>query len=480
MRRRALFLALCLVMLFSACSAIQEDHTTLEISDVNYSFTLSGGSERVIMPSLYFPDKSKSKLAAEVREIVVRQDESEAEAIVSTMLEGPANSADLSSLGTGISLDCVEIMEEVANVYLLCEYDIGEKNEFYVGTAIADTLIDYLSVSYVNLFIDGNALSVGGFPCGVLQKSSGNIQDLYQGYEARVSSQYISAADHYEINVSLYFLDRTGMFIQPEVRKIAVPFHNDAGVFRQNFVLSILKELAEGPKSHIEYRACIDAQALTEDKITVAYDENGRMHLGFAVYPFTTQTKKIDRAACASIYYSLASVLQDMPSIKTSFENRFLILTRGNMAPYAGSNIKLYFPNKEMDALIEASRTVRCSEMYALSTYMRELLKGPIVTDGEEIGASYTSTVDAGMINDIVFYADSNAVCIDLSRRFLDQLKALDEEAERMAVYSIVNTFCSKPYIKCVQFLVEGAREDVFVDKIHIKYPLMPSPGLLK
>ena len=61
-------------------------------------------------------------------------------------------------------------------------------------------------VSYTHL----EALAVGGRVCGPLTKSDGNVTALYNQYYAKFAHEYDNVTGDREMNVVLYFPDRSG------------------------------------------------------------------------------------------------------------------------------------------------------------------------------------------------------------------------------------------------------------------------------
>lgn len=60
----------------------------------------------------------------------------------------------------------IEIIDDVANVYLSAKSKLNDKNKYLLSAQIADTIIDFFKVEFVCVFFDNEAINIKGYPIG--------------------------------------------------------------------------------------------------------------------------------------------------------------------------------------------------------------------------------------------------------------------------------------------------------------------------
>jgi germination protein M len=104
---------------------------------------------------------------------------------------------------------------------------------------------------------------------------------------------------------------------------------------------------------------------------------------------------------------------------------------------------------------------------------LQELIRGPA------IGSSLTSPIPLGAsLLDINVRSDGRCI-VDLSREFRANLDKKNN-AEELAVYSVVNTLTQFPTIKEVQILIDGQVVETLAGKIDLTQPLVRNTALIK
>ena len=134
-----------------------------------------------IRAGLYFHDSASSKLVSETREFVVTQEQNVGEELMEQLLAGPTNQS-LNGISYGTELVDIEVMDEVANVYLKATQDMDAYEQYVLRAAVTDTLVDYYDLAYVNVFIDG-ATNYETHPKGAFKKSSGTLDSDFAKYQ---------------------------------------------------------------------------------------------------------------------------------------------------------------------------------------------------------------------------------------------------------------------------------------------------------
>ncbi len=469
--------ALAALLLLAGCSTLTENNDISDLPALSAEREESGSAMRTITPSLYFLDENQTKLVAESRELIIGSNESDADVIITTLLEGP-KSPELKRLASGITLDYIELMGEVANVYVKGDWGISEERAFTLATAITDTMTDYFGMTYVCVYLDGEIITVSGYPCGVMKKSSGNVQELYNEYITRYSDQYYFDGSEHELNVVLYFPDETGTYILPEVRTVSLVFSGDLEEFRQTMGIKLLEELAKGPTNIYYLATCVNKTAIDDISVSIGLTENNRFSVYFAKKPFISETgETFGVLESASVYYTLSASLNGTYRMKLKHSSTELNMSRSLAKMRVGRTISLYLPDSDMLSLVPVSRTVYAGAASDPKTYIKELMRGPLGTDSAGVTACVTEDMDINMLNSIEVRGD--VVYVDFTESFADAARSMTENEERMMFYSFINTLCSITKIRSVQFLIDGHIVDDIGGKMHLEFPLMENPGLL-
>ena len=83
--------------------------------------------------------------------------------------------------------------------------------------------------------------------------------------------------------------------------------------------------------------------------------------------------------------------------------------------------------------------------------------------------------------NDIrgISVSDGTAT-LNMTADFYRLCQLMNEEEERLLVYSIVNTLCELPDIYSVKLLVEGEQIETLAGSIYLSGELLPNPGIIE
>ncbi|MBR4079472.1 MAG: GerMN domain-containing protein [Christensenellaceae bacterium] len=467
---KAVFALILAGMMLCGCSVIREDNdiTGIEMPETEYIET--GTETRTITPSLYYMENG-SKLGIETRELTLRQDDDEAEVIVKALLESPIRS-DLTRPASGFTLDKVERTSELANVYLYAPGDFSQQRKFIISATVTNTLVDYFNIPYVCVFINNSPLLINGYPYGAMQKVSENIYEEYQQCLAKYESRSST-----EIILPIYFLDETQDYIFPEMRTVTIG-KGETEIEREELVCEILEEIAAGPKVNYFLKTVFAQKSSEHDKVSVLYDKNiETLTMSYNYVPALKGTIP-DLVGCASVFRTLENIMPNMMRVVVKHGEESMGSSRAISRTLMGSSITLYFPGVEGNTLVPVSRTVYASEAHKYRTYIRELLQGPMDTEKERVSACFPEDYNTRDFKAI--YIRGNTAYVDFGDDFVSAVKGMDEEREYLLFYSIVNTLCSIPRVKQVQFTINGQPAETAGGVICISHPLMPNPGLLK
>ena len=458
--------------MFSGCTSLTENNDISNLPTLSPAESSEADVNQAVSVALYFPDKQTKKLSAEMREIEMQAGVNPGNLIIGALLRGPRESG-LSSLGTDISVQNVEITDEVANVYFETNRAQEQEQKFILSSAAADTLIDYFGVKYVCVYINGDVLTIDGAPCGPLTKSDGNISALYQQYISKYSPFYVTDANQKrEMNVVLYFADPSGRYMRPEVRKIT--FEDE------NYMEAIMEQLALGPAYKYYLQNVVGGNFIPSQQMQVVdTGVQNRKYLSFTENPFPNATSDASQMlAISSVYYTFAGLLPDTERLTCEINDSPKVVTRQIANSYLGQSITIYFPNMDLTSLDAVSRTVQQSKSNSLETYMEEIIRGPIDVDAEDIWPSFPEEITIDDVRSI--NVKGSMAIIDFSDNFLVQMEKMSEKKKVLLIYSIVNTFAGVENVKTVQFLIEGKKVQSVGGDLDLYSPFMPNPGIQK
>jgi spore germination protein GerM len=143
----------------------------------------------------------------------------------------------------------------------------------------------------------------------------------------------------------------------------------------------------------------------------------------------------------------------ELPSVGVQLETpevsaEDLVQSAGALAdPSQSKTVVLYFTDQSGANLVAEERMIPKVEGIGRAV-MQELLKGPVQPELAEALPQATQLLDINIKED-------GLAIVDFSKELADDL-ADSSSAERMAVYSIVNTLSQFPSVERVQIRVEG------------------------
>lgn len=465
--KKLLCIAVAVMVIFAAgCSTLVEKEEIMELPANAIPEPVTYISEYTLRTSLYFTDKESGRLTAEARAMRLDGDDRPLYAVIEALLRGP-ESAALEHVGMGYALKDIEMSEEVANVYFAVNGQDTERQRFILSLCVANTLSDHYGVEYVNTFFNGEALSIGGMPCGALTAATGSASVIYGEYAARLSAE----ETEYEVDAAIYFLAADGVHIIPEPRVLSF---SGTAVSAEDYVKRVIYEMAAGPDVKYYLSSPINAE-VDCDNIEIRYLEDGRMyiHTDEQLFSDKADTQEEQISAISALYKTVKTFV---PALKG------LYVVSGDVRGYSdytraeglmGAKIKLLFPSAAENELVREERIVSADKAASPGNYLFELMKGP-----EKRGTAnvFPNGVDEADILDV--YMCGSVAVVNVSQNFIDEAGALDAETETLLYYSIVNTLTQTDNVSSVQFLVEGKQLLETGGEIDIYLPLLPNMGL--
>lgn len=155
----------------------------------------------------------------------------------------------------------------------------------------------------------------------------------------------------------------------------------------------------------------------------------------------------------------------------------FVYMDEVDAAKISGKTpVKFYFTNEDNSKLLAEIRYIKLDErkkdpVNLATEVMLELIKGPAE------GTGLTATIPEGTkLHSPIAIEDKTAI-VDLSKEFVENHPG-GKEAERMTIYSIVNSLTQIKGIEKVQFTIEGQKQERYKGNFKFDTPFPGSPSL--
>lgn len=464
----AIILLMSIISFFCGCSALYEDANLADIPDVDTVYLQSGDIPRTFSEVIYFYNNETVRLEGESRDIIIYPGQNKETVIMNEIMNGPET--EELSLALTANLEDIEILDNIANVYLTNAED-NDKKRYLLAAQITDTLIDAanIDIEFVNVFYDGKVMDIDGYAIGAMEKSDGAPLDRYNEL-CNIYEKMLISKQEISLNIPLYFLNNTYEYFIPDVRKVIVK-----GQFcsPQDFNESVLKEaaaaLADGPETKYYLNKYIDLDYLEADNYSIRF-EDGNIEVMPNRGIFIT---KYD-AEVAAFYYTVSGVIPLDGDFRILKEKREVILSRENTSAFAGVQLVVYIPNAQADGLERVTRTVSEERSREPITYVQEIFIA-MEESGYFRDEARFSSAFAGSIR----YCEDVAM-VDLTDKFFSLTSQLDENVQELIVFAIVNTLDATGEVKLTAIRKNGEIPRNFAKRIDLEFPLMPNYGIVK
>ncbi|MGE5396493.1 MAG: GerMN domain-containing protein [Chitinophagales bacterium] len=133
--------------------------------------------------------------------------------------------------------------------------------------------------------------------------------------------------------------------------------------------------------------------------------------------------------------------------------------------------VTLYFADKQVRYLVPETRTITAASSKIPANVVKELINGPRVSDTITTIPPETRVLSVSVVNGV---AKAN-----FSKELITRHRG-GQTAEKLTVYSIVDSLAKLPGINRVQFLVEGKTVISPLGDIDLSSPIRPDYSLLK
>jgi germination protein M len=457
--------------------------------------TIGARSVQTTALPLYFRSSVEDKLTTEVRHVVITDNKNWAQAALEELVKGPEVEGVLPVLPAGTEILSVDIsrnlvMVDLSDVVLKME----EQDRLIARVAIASTVYEAVGIENVKIFVEGMEQGYLNQPVGILdyRKYAEDINALFLNMEYVANLESTSVVQE----VVLYFADKRGEYMMPEVRTISMPMEDPVG--------TIMEELGKGSTDTVNLVSALprDMQLLTEPVVMVDSLGKKTLELNFSKHPeYVGGSKDLDRStalAYATIVHTFCSYMTNMDTVvikqngqpvtkigalETAEDGAF---KKEAMAEYLGTSVPLYFSSLSYGAFARVSRTMLQEKAYDPLERIYELMRGPLSSEGDdEVLPVFPSGIAQADIRSIVLQDDM--VFVDVSRNFAEVCGSMDRRSEWMMLYAIVNTLSDLQKVRSVQFFVEGQiKEYMSADgtddgsrlRVCIAGPLMRNSGI--
>ena len=421
---------------------------------------------------LYFPNQSRTKLAAESRRLEVGQGEAAAAAIVRALLEGP-QAPELRPVGTGLEYAGVEVTTEIINVYLHSDPEIRMTNaELTAGKyAVATTLIDYAGVRGVNVMIDGLQTAFQEpntdlrVPTGVLARATDLIEEFN-------TLEQKAAALNPDLQAALYFLD-------PAMRRVVCPGE-------EHMLETLVAQLQQGPDNSYNYQPVLDPGLVLLEH-TLREEADGTM-TACLMFNYSLETSaesygNAGRLVLASLAYTICDFLPRVAAVEIRSQLRpaqLIVCRPEEFADLLGCRVQICLPNTPNGVTMSmVERVLPQAEASAPRAVLQAVFEGPVGSDSRDVWPAVPAGTSVEDVRDV--YIAGDLMVVDFSERLVEQMQSAPPDDERTMLFAIINTLTSFTGVRRVLFLIEGERREWLASEtICILDPLMRNPGLIK
>ncbi len=418
----------------------------------------------MLRPALYYVNTSTGGFTVEVRDVYPQTGESDEFSVARALADAPQGE-NLRSPCAGMSVENVEVSGPVANVYLSYPGKVSDDRYFVAAAALANTLGDFFPITYVNLFINDQPMTMDGIPCGPVSQIP-DLSNSFKEYTNKYSSQEI-ALNGYTTDVVLYFYDYVSGLLMSEVREIE--FDGD------DFASKLLSELSLGSRYNTTLKTSYNIS--DPGDVTGVYDiETSTYHITVASSLFIDDLEYEDaKRELGAFCNTLRSLVPYVDNLTITTDQHYFTLTSLDFLNILGDEIVLYFPDINNSGLYSVSRVVSQDDRGSLSTYVTHLIDGPRMSDGDDLIPPFEMDADNLLSVNI---AGATAVC-DFTEVFESMLSDMGENRRRFAVYALINSLCTVAPISSVLITINGDAPDLPGTNFSLDYPLMPNPGLI-
>lgn len=443
---------------------------------------------------LYFLEEDGTTLAPVARQITAVGGESRAQAALAALLAGPTagEAAVWPELGVSKSVRLLEVSSGVATVDLPANARMLPQETLYaVRMAIANTLTEFSEISYVNVLIGGReeGFDLGGtLPVGTLTR----MEELDTGTRYHRMDEARQSADGITLMTTLYFPAADGSMVLPEVRNVR---YQEAAPIE--YLYTLLEELGKGTENPLASRDVPPPLDYIREMPEIVRTEDGAYRAIEIRF-----TSEIDDALAwagmtrgvyiAMLTDTLMGFVPGVEGLKISIGEEDVssldaahtpdgqalsfgqtLATRGDFVGYVGAPAVLYAREENGDGLVR----VQCVLQQAKADNPRERLNGLMrLAEDENVFALPYGLEDRDIL---AVHVGEKEIAVNLSARFRRMLEMLEPNAERAAIYAMVNTLTEGMGSRKVIFFFEGEQVERLAGGLEMRGAFRRNPGMV-
>lgn len=494
----ALLLGSCLLLGGCAGQIEERPMEDLSASDIPSGVPApakDGADDVTLEVKLYFLAPDGTTLVPVVRRVTAAGGEGRVAAALAALLEGPKNGetgVTWPALSAARSVRLLEVSSGVATVDLPADARMLPQETLYaVRMAIANTLTEFSEVSYVNVLIGGReeGFDLGGtLPVGTVTRA----ENLNMGTQYRRLDEQRLSGEGATLMTTLYFPSADGSLVLPEVRNVR--YQETAPI---EYLYTLLEEIGKGTENPLASRdvpAPLDyirempeivrtedgAYRAIEIRFTPDLDDAlawAGLTRGIYIAMLTdTLMGFVPGVEGLKISIGEEEITQldgaHMPDgLAMTFEQ--MLATRGDFAGYVGAPAVLYAREENGDKLVR----IPCTLKQAQADNLRERLYGLMRLAEDETLFALPSGLDGEDV--LAVHVGEKKIAVNLSARFRRQLEMLEPNAERAAVYAMVNTLTEGMGDRQVVFFFEGEQIGKLAGALEMRGSFMRNPGMV-
>jgi len=391
--------------------------------------------------------------------------------------------------------DPIEISGSVATVNLgAIALRLSHEQLFTVGQALANTLCQFGDLEYVNVLIAGKqtGLDVGAtLPAGCFQA---NTREDLGILWARASAPKITPRR--AMTAALYYPLAAGNGVLCEARTLSF-----SSLSIPAMAETLLAALSAGAEKLPNMPRLPEMNAYLSQE-PVLKEEGGKRYL--ALNFIQELNEKLMSAGIArsnlmaALSYTMLTFLPGLDGLQVYIGDEQVTFispsgsaaSAGNIITFVDGIIKrrdfqaflltpctLYFPN-EQGRLQAVIRPVSSYSALNPRVLLGQLMVGPRSIDSTEnvFRALPAGLKDADLLG--VSFKDRTLI-LNFSSQLVDLAQGMDEQQERLMVYSMVNTLCQLPAVEKVSFFILGRQPETFAGALYLPGDFMPNLSLV-